>query len=411
MTPRVIFVGNFTFPAGTAAAARVRSLAEGLVACGADVHVIPMAASNADTAVVSGDGHVYPTATRRTAKISGFRTVRGDQRYRLRARWLYGALVSIPETMRTVWHLTRGTQRAVVVLYGRFALQLTPIIAIARLNRARCLIDVTEGLPNPPSTLRAASPLYWDAMIATRLLPRWCDGGIAITRGLAAMARELGCPRVVTIPPTSQLRAVTAEEMRQSDGPRLAYVGSLIDRDDPQFLFDTVKALRARCAGVSLAVLGRFAATSRDRWSAYCDAVGIRDIVTLIDSPSDEALCKLLADSDGLLLTRRSSPAEALAFPTRLVELLSTGRPVFVSDVGDIASYVRSGVDALVIPPNPAEAARMIADVLNSPDQGRGMGLCGRTHARWMFDPVRHAHRLIAFAFGCPEAEDTDHVT
>ena len=117
-----------------------------------------------------------------------------------------------------------------------------------------------------------------------------------------------------------------------------------------------------------------------------------------LGSLGDAALGAHLAASDGLLLTRRPARAEELAFPTRLVEYLRHGRPVFVSDVGDVARYLVSGRDAVLLDAHDAErAAASVAAVAERPDRGASIGLAGRAAGARAFDrrrPRRAAPRV-----------------
>jgi glycosyltransferase involved in cell wall biosynthesis len=106
-----------------------------------------------------------------------------------------------------------------------------------------------------------------------------------------------------------------------------------------------------------------------------------------------------LSRSDGLVLTRRDAPSETLSFPTRLVEYLRHGRPVFVSDVGDVSRYLRDGEEvALLHPRDPVWAAATIAAVAARPDRGAELGCRGREAGARAFDRRTHAARLLAFA-------------
>ena len=82
----------------------------------------------------------------------------------------------------------------------------------------------------------------------------------------------------------------------------------------------------------------------------------MRFLGTLSD---DGARARAWPRADGILLTRRDARTEALSFPTRLVEHLRHGRPVFVSDVGDVSHYLRDGQDVVLLDPrDPARGPR-----------------------------------------------------
>ncbi len=103
------------------------------------------------------------------------------------------------------------------------------------------------------------------------------------------------------------------------------------------------------------------------------------------------------------MLTRRDARAEVLSFPTRLVEYLRVGRPVFVSDVGDVSRYLRDGEDAVLLHPrDPRRVAAAIAAVAVRADRGAALGRRGREAGARAFDRRTHAAAPPGFRDGAP---------
>lgn len=165
-----------------------------------------------------------------------------------------------------------------------------------------------------------------------------------------------------------------------------------------------MKALYRRGAAVSLDLVGHYDGTARGAAArARCAADPELAAVRFLGSLGETALAAQLAASDGLVLTRRASRAEELAFPTRLVEYLRHGRPVFVSDVGDVARYLVDGRDAVLLDArDPERAAAAVAAIAASADRGASIGLAGRTAGARAFDRRVHAERLLEFAASLP---------
>jgi hypothetical protein len=74
----VVIVGGFWFPTGTASAARVRNLAEGLAECGAAVHVIAMVPQPRAGAGRLHDRVSYEYASPLEAESDGWRDEEGS---------------------------------------------------------------------------------------------------------------------------------------------------------------------------------------------------------------------------------------------------------------------------------------------------------------------------------------------
>jgi len=148
-------------------------------------------------------------------------------------------------------------------------------------------------------------------------------------------------------------------------------------------------------------VIGHYEGTERGRhFARRCDSDPVLTrVVRRLGTLSDEQLDARLAGADGLLLTRRDARTEALSFPTRLVEYLRHGRPVFVSAVGDVARYLRHGREAVLLDPaDPVRAASAIEDVIRSLDRGAAIGRAGREVGARAFDRDVHGARILEFA-------------
>src|SRR6185295_17499330 len=132
----------------------------------------------------------------------------------------------------------------------------------------------------------------------------------------------------------------------------------------------------------------------------------LRQRVLFLGTLGDLALREHLAGADGLVLTRRDARSEALSFPTHLVEHLRGGRPVFVSDVGDVSLYLKDGRDAVLLHPcDPEQVASAIARVVSQPDRGATIGANGREAGARAFDRRVHAARVLEFGSRLGRAE------
>jgi glycosyltransferase involved in cell wall biosynthesis len=411
----VVIVGPFWFPRGAASASRIRNLALGLRARGARVHVITMAPRPAleGETVRGGDfeGVTYECVAPTTAAVSGWRDVQQTVP-RLRDRptdkvgWfagMYGATFLARRRLRQ-WIASHRCD--LVFVYDRSAARMTPLVRLCRKLGVPCVLDVTETSEHLGSRL---SPLYWDFALGTRFTARLFDGLTVITTGLAAFYRARGCERTLVVPAVEEWHLGPPPPPTGNQGFCLAYVGSLLPRDAPEALFETVRLVAEEGPGTTVEVIGHYEGTERGehfRHSCAADPL-LRDSVRFLGTLSDEKLNARLAAADGILLTRRDARTEALSFPTRLVEHLRHGRPVFVSDVGDVSHYLRDGREAVLLDPHdPGRAAAAIADVMRRPDRGASIGHRGRDAGARAFDREVHAARLLDFA-GALGAEGT----
>ena len=405
----VVIVGGFWFPTGTASAARVRNLAQGLVECGASVHVIamvPQPRAGARTGREQ-DGVTFEYAAPLQAASDGWRDAEQTVP-RLRqgpfetARWFAGLYASTPRACRSLAERMDAGACDLVIVYERSFLRMAPLARLARSRGVPVVLDVVEASEH--LRRRRVSPIYWDFVAGARATPRLFDGVSAITTGLESLYRARGCARTLVVPSLERW-PVPAGSPAAGTGPfRLTYVGALQERDAPDLLLGAMKALYRRGAAVSLDLVGHYDGTARGAAArARCAADPELAAVRFLGSLGETALAAQLAASDGLVLTRRASRAEELAFPTRLVEYLRHGRPVFVSDVGDVARYLVDGRDAVLLDArDPERAAAAVAAIAASADRGASIGLAGRAAGARAFDRRVHAARLLEFAASLP---------
>jgi glycosyltransferase involved in cell wall biosynthesis len=406
----VVIVGNFWFPHGTASAARIRNLARGLGDCGARVHVITLApparldGSASTPGALEYEGisyeHVAPVAATAVGWRDPEQTIpRLRNRPTDKVRWfagLYGATAFARRRLRE--RMDRG-ECDLVLVYDRSLLRMAPLAGLCRSRGITSVLDVVE-IPEQVKGGRL-NALYWDVALGTRASPRLFDGLTVITAGLEALFRTRGCRNVLLVPSIEEWPPAARPEPTGNGEFRLTYVGALQGRDAPELLLEAVRILSHRGVPVRLDLIGHYEGTRRGQeFVRRCAAdESLRRSVRFLGSLSDAALVEQLRTSDGLLLTRRKAPTEELSFPTRLVEYLRVGRPVFVSDVGDVARYLRDGEEAALLhPTDPARMAEDIARVVSLPDRGAEMGRRGReAGARW-FDRKTHAGRILDFA-------------
>jgi glycosyltransferase involved in cell wall biosynthesis len=180
-------------------------------------------------------------------------------------------------------------------------------------------------------------------------------------------------------------------------------VGKFAPRDAPQLLIEAIAILAHRRLPMVLDVVGYYEGTEAGRrFARLCsEDADLRRVVRFRGTLSDAALAEQLRSSDGLVLTRRNARPEKLSFPTRLVEYLRYGRPVLVSDVGDVSRYLRDGREAVLLDPeNPFKIAEAIAGLILRNDRGAEIGRRGREAGARAFDRKKHAARLLEFAAG-----------
>jgi glycosyltransferase involved in cell wall biosynthesis len=246
------------------------------------------------------------------------------------------------------------------------------------------------------------SPIYWDWQAGSRLLAAGVDGVSVIARGLDPFVRDRGARDVILVPGVEGWGDLPpAPDRLASSNFSLLYVSALIRRDNPEMLFECLRRARRMGAPIILKVTGRYAANpeAAELLGRVQSDPELSRAVQFLGELSDQQLRGEMRASDGLVLLRRDAETEVCSFPTRLVEYLQQGRPVVISDVGDISAYLEDGRDAVLLDRRDADrAARQLDALAKLPDRGHALGLAGRNRGANEFDRKQHAQRLLEFA-------------
>jgi hypothetical protein len=105
--------------------------------------------------------------------------------------------------------------------------------------------------------------------------------------------------------------------------------------------------------------------------------------VRLLGSVSPQEIPELYASADAGIVPLRDLPIFAGALPTKLFEILASGRPAIVAARGEAADLVRdAGAGLTVAPEDPRALVAAFRRLQSTPAEARAMGARGRAHAR-----------------------------
>ncbi|HRX87454.1 MAG TPA: glycosyltransferase, partial [Phycisphaerae bacterium] len=288
----ILIAGHFSFPAGSAAASRVRHFAQGLAERGHAVRVVVMAPAEAQATDALEDGWADWRGVRYTQALGWAPLDIPSGRL--------GKITTYLALMR------RGGVRACAVIdevyarhgldlvlgYSQYNLGLNTVMAHCAARRIPLVNDVVEFLGPDSFAGGRINPLYWDSMRGFRfLLPR-SDGIIAISGFLERWFTDRGVPTlripaIIDPGPPPELPVDAAERDRPYT---VTYLGNMIDRDGPMVMIDAVRRVAAEGHDVRFNVVGgteRIAAAQRAKATAEADAL-LRDRVVFWGRVSDE---------------------------------------------------------------------------------------------------------------------------
>jgi glycosyltransferase involved in cell wall biosynthesis len=393
-SPVVVIAGDFSFPSGAAASARMRNLAEGLASLGHRTSLCAFA-NQGDTSIFKE----YASGVVFAPPLNGKLPFR-NQGILVKLRWLVSIYGRSRQLVRSASARHTSDDVRLLVIYGRSYVLLKPFICWARARGIPVILDCVENNTSFAGFAGKFSPVYWDWSVGQRRLPLLVDAMSVITHTLGREAEARGCQRTLLFAAAEDFSAAPISHPARTGVFRIAYVGAMLARDNPIFLAELVDAVAACGAEVQFDILGRYESVVEAqpvvaRLSAHVATGRVR----LHGSLTDTELAATLNTADALILPRRDAPPEIAAFPTRLAECLRTARPVLVCAVGDIPYHLRDGEDAILLDPaDVASAAVKVATLAKSPDRGRALGIRGYLRGRACFDRVTQAQALLSLA-------------
>jgi colanic acid biosynthesis glycosyl transferase WcaI len=381
---RVLFLTHYFPPELGAAPARISALAHGLAARGVEVTVhtgfphypsgtiLPPYRNRPVTVAHEGPVRVvrslvYPAANRGFARRLADHTV-----------FAAGALATAPAS----------GPLDVVVAESPPLFTAAGGVAYATLKRCVLALNISDLWPESAielGALRANGRAAGAAAALARLCYRRATLITAPTEGivaaLGAMAQARG--KVVQVPPAVDLErfaAIAAPVGAQSGGPplRVLYAGVL---GVAQGLPAVVQA--AALAGpeaVELTLAGEGPEGERLR-----TLVATRRLtnVRLLGAVAPARIPELYAAADAGVVPLRDLPIFAGALPTKLFEVLASGRPAIVAARGEAAALVRdAGAGLVVAPEDPSALADAFRHLGARPAEAHAMGTRGRALAR-----------------------------
>lgn len=343
---RVIIIGNFLFPTGSAPSMRVRNMASGFIQNGYEVHIISISPSNNSTYQV---GKMYKENGYTFEFSSNLNKVNTDAISKI--KYFFKFYLASKKMFRLFESYLKHNNVSIVLGYGRNYMMMNRIFKLCKSVRIPTVLDICEKYDYSTSIFNLFNPLKLDQIVGMKLLPPKATLLTLITSSLDNYYSRINSNRLI-IPGIETWKETQPEIKIFSSKKRIiTYVGSLIERDNPKLLIDFLYFISKNKYDITLNIVGRYRYNkAAQKYLRILESESsFKNLFKFYDSPSDEELNKIFADSDAFLLTRRNHSEEIYSFPTRLIEFLKTSKPVIVSNIGDIGLYLSNNSDCLML--------------------------------------------------------------
>jgi hypothetical protein len=355
----VVLVSLLDLGANTGGPRRTRQLARLLAAAGARAHLIGYRAPGMDeraiAAPLAADG-VTTTLLARDAAGWPHRL-----RYSLGLPWSPAERAALLREIRAA--LAAGRARA-LVLYNQDAIAARVIAALCREAGVAFVQQYAEAHVAADFPLGALNARWWNERQHLRSTPRFSDGSIVISTWLEATVAAAGGGETILLPSfvdVAEWDSAGAAARPEGD-PHLMYVGDGARRDCVPLIREAVELVRTRGSRCRLSLVG-------------------------VPRVPPAELAAHYRTADAFILLRTDDRSSRACLPTRLGELLLTGRPVIVSDLPDYNRYLRDRDNGYVVNgPGAAAVADAIQAALARTPENDAIGGRGRATALAQLD-------------------------
>ncbi|MGA2059049.1 MAG: glycosyltransferase family 4 protein [Thermoguttaceae bacterium] len=363
--PSTIYVGEFQFPEGCAAALRVLGMGKALREAGhrmlfAGIEKKPRPQDRQPDGSFRYQG--FPYFTR---EYSGQGSLD-------RCKWFFQAHVGGNTTFERLNVLDLSAVKAIIAYHPSVTF-LYRLMKFCRRRNIALINDITEWHHPRHLPGKQLSPFYCSQEYRNRRLMPKVGNVIAISSYLEKYFLSRNCLtiRVPTLLDVAHAEPLPASEESRSDSDelRLVFTGSNL-REKWEVIFDAMLQLKQAGRRVRLDVYG----LARESFFHYlapkarrlADRLG--DALIIHGRVPREQYLRGVAEADFLVMLRDIEPWSQACFPTKFPEMMLQGLPLISNAHSDIGEYVRDGQEMLLVEsPSVADLTRTLERAMNLP--------------------------------------------
>ncbi|MDB9444797.1 glycosyltransferase [Anabaena sp. CS-542/02] len=396
---KILIIGWFKFPFGSAAASRIRTLAKGLNENGFEVLVVTTARIPLRNEDCTNTGEL----SWQNIKYETENCYENDGRKLSLIQRIWNYLQAIYKSWVRVYELIHTAEADSIIIYGRSVISYLPVVMLARFYGVPLFYDMVEWFP--PSRFKSwlINPMFYDDWLGRHLPLLGSQGVIAITHYISEkyIRHQIPClilPSIFDYSLSQQLKPPDTEIKDKQFV--VLYAGTCKFGDGFENLLDAVKIAFSKGCPIRLDVLGTDGLSgpaAKQRQICEQDEI-LRFRVRFLGRVSDENYLSTLCSANCLVLPRPDCQTVKAAFPTRLPEFLSTGRPVLTTNVPDVTRYLDAGIHAEIVSGDTSNAlADGIIRLWQYPERALQIGIAGQRRGREVFNYHHHMTNLSEF--------------
>lgn len=183
----------------------------------------------------------------------------------------------------------------------------------------------------------------------------------------------------------------------------IAYCGN-VNKDSKDGVSDLISSFvryHDRYKDRKLYIIGPIISKEQKKeYEEYLKLSKVLDSVVFTDSVSPTAIPQYFVDAEMLVLARPDNIQAKYGFPTKLGEYLLSGRPVVLTDVGNISDFLVDGKNAFIAEPgNIKSISNKMIEVSDNPNNANTIAIAGKETALNEFNSIKETKKILSIMF------------
>jgi glycosyltransferase involved in cell wall biosynthesis len=392
-TINFVVLGRLNFPNGSAQSARIISYSKGIIENGGTATVICTRALHSKS---SGNKSLAPSGL--SEKINYIYSP-GTQ-YKadsfLRRRFL--AVKGLLNAVKILYKMNNKQKISAILFFSTSMTDELFFKMLCKILNIPVIRELNE-YPLPESeSIAGRTKLFIEKYILTKLY----NGIIVITGYLESYYKHLISPSAISIriPILIDMNRFSEVSGLNSNSKYIAYCGDPTgNKDGVPILLEAFSKIAVIHKDIKLYIIGNSQNSDvLEKLKALAQLLSIESNVVFTGSISYESIPSYLANAELLVLARPSGLQATGGFPTKLGEYLASGKPVVITNVGEIPLYFKDQENIFIAQPDSSDSfAEKVNFALSNPDIAKVVGENGKRTAQEKFDYHLHSNDLINF--------------
>jgi glycosyltransferase involved in cell wall biosynthesis len=389
----VLFITTEGFPSGMAQTNRILSLAQGLVQENLNVNVLVARPTERKKNQINfkNKGIIYKIKYQYSLKNIIWPEKKHNKLF-----------ILIYSTAMLFFYLIRNRKNYQVLIICNPRPLIDLITKILFINK-KVVLAVDEF----PEFERERNNFYYFFKMFNSFAYKSYDGFVVMTNTLLSYYIKIARKNAyfVHIPMTVDYeRFANNNEQSPIKEIYIAYCGNLgqSNKDGVPILLEAFSYIKPYFKDIKLAIIGGTKPSEENKILSEikncAQKYGIENDLIITGKIAREEIPKYLNNAKLHALARPDSVQARGGFPTKLGEYLSTGKPVVVTNVGEISKYLTDNKNAYIAKPNDAkDFANKLKSALENEDDSAMVGKKGQLLAKKVFNYKKQGKKLSKF--------------